>query len=68
MLLKPVTAIVIALSAAVDVTALALPGGLCTVLTRRGVYHPDGRPTQRIGIVPDIVIQPTLAGLRTGRD
>jgi C-terminal processing protease CtpA/Prc len=33
-----------------------------------GVFWPDGRPTQRVGIVPDIEVHPTLAGVREGRD
>jgi C-terminal processing protease CtpA/Prc len=51
-----------------NVTTLMLPGGVRTVFTGLGVYYPDGRATQRIGIVPDIEIRPTLAGLRAGRD
>ena len=45
-----------------------LPGGLATRITGLGVYYPDGRETQRIGLVPDIVVHPTLAGLTAGRD
>ena len=33
-----------------------------------GVFYPDKTPTQRIGIVPDIEVRPTIAGLREGRD
>jgi C-terminal processing protease CtpA/Prc len=33
-----------------------------------GVFYPDGRPTQRVGIVPDVEVHPTIAGLRAGRD
>ena len=33
-----------------------------------GVFYPDKKPTQRIGIVPDIVVKPTIAGVRDGRD
>jgi C-terminal processing protease CtpA/Prc len=33
-----------------------------------GVYYPDGRETQRIGIVPDMEIKPTIKGIREGRD
>ena len=51
-----------------NVTSLVLPGGIRTGFTGLGVYYPDGRPTQRIGIVPDIEIRPTLSGLRAGRD
>lgn len=33
-----------------------------------GVYYPDGRETQRIGIVPDIEVKPTIKGIQQGRD
>jgi hypothetical protein len=33
-----------------------------------GVFYPDKKPTQRIGIVPDIEIKPTIAGIRARRD
>jgi hypothetical protein len=33
-----------------------------------GVFFPDKRPTQRIGIIPDIDVRPTIAGTRGGRD
>ncbi|MCV9928066.1 S41 family peptidase [Flavobacterium sp. LS1R49] len=33
-----------------------------------GVYYPDKRQTQRIGIVPDIEIKPTILGIQQGKD
>ena len=33
-----------------------------------GVYYPDGKETQRIGIVPDIVIKRTVLGIKQGKD
>jgi len=51
-----------------NVTYFQLPGGIRGLFTGLGVYYPDGRPTQRIGIVPDIEVRPTLAGIRAGRD
>ncbi|MRX66407.1 C-terminal processing protease CtpA/Prc, contains a PDZ domain [Flavobacterium resistens] len=33
-----------------------------------GVYYPDGRETQRIGIVPDIEVKPTIKGIQEGKD
>lgn len=33
-----------------------------------GVYYPDGSPTQKVGIVPDIEVKPTVQGIREGRD
>lgn len=51
-----------------NITPFVLPGGVRTLFTGLGVYYPDGRATQRIGIVPDIEIRPTLRGVRSGRD
>lgn len=47
-----------------NVSQIVFPGGLSTYFSGIGVFYPDGRPTQRVGIVPDIVIEPTIAGLR----
>ncbi|MBK8829184.1 MAG: hypothetical protein IPO26_21640 [Saprospiraceae bacterium] len=33
-----------------------------------GIYYPDGRETQRVGIVPDIEVKPTILGLMSGQD
>lgn len=33
-----------------------------------GVYYPDKKETQRVGIVPDIEIKPTIKGIQEGRD
>lgn len=46
----------------------SLPGEILTTFTGLGVYYPDGGETQRIGIVPDIEIKPTIKGIREGRD
>ena len=51
-----------------NVSALPLPGGLRTMISGIGVFYPDKKPTQRVGIVPDHVVQPTIAGIRAGRD
>jgi C-terminal processing protease CtpA/Prc len=51
-----------------NVSRVLLPGGLSTLISGIGVYYPDRRPTQRIGIVPDVEVRPTVAGLRAGRD
>jgi len=32
------------------------------------VRHADGRQLQRIGLVPDVVVTPTIRGLRQGKD
>jgi C-terminal processing protease CtpA/Prc len=51
-----------------NVSAIPLPGGHQTMISGIGVFYPDKAPTQQIGIVPDIVAMPTIAGVRAGRD
>jgi C-terminal processing protease CtpA/Prc len=51
-----------------NVSPIALPGGLSTMISGIGVFYPDRTPTQRVGIVPDVVVRPTIAGIRAGRD
>ena len=51
-----------------NITRLTLPSGFRTLFTGLGVFYPDGTKTQRIGIVPDIQVRPTLKGFRAGRD
>jgi hypothetical protein len=51
-----------------NVSRFALPGGLESMISGIGVFYPDKKPTQRIGIVPDIVARPTIEGIRGGRD
>ncbi len=51
-----------------NITRIVFPGGYETTITGMGAYYPDGRPTQRIGIVPDIEVKPTIEGIRSGKD
>lgn len=51
-----------------NVSVVPLPGDLQTMISGIGVFYPDKKPTQRIGIVPDVVARPTIAGFRAGRD
>jgi C-terminal processing protease CtpA/Prc len=51
-----------------DVTNLSVPGGIFVSFSGHDVRHADGRQLQRIGLVPDIDVRPTLLGLRAGRD
>ncbi len=39
-----------------------------TQFTGLGVYYPDRRQTQRIGIIPDIEVKPTILGIQQGKD
>ncbi|SFN11716.1 C-terminal processing protease CtpA/Prc, contains a PDZ domain [Chryseobacterium oleae] len=41
---------------------------LDTCFTGLGAYYPDGRETQRIGIIPDIVVKPTVKGILERKD
>ena len=51
-----------------NATPITLPGGLKTLMTGIGAYYPNGRETQRVGLVIDVPVRPTVAGLRAGRD
>jgi C-terminal processing protease CtpA/Prc len=51
-----------------NVSQVPLPGGLSTMISGIGVFYPDKTPTQRVGIVPDVEVRPTIAGIRAGRD
>jgi C-terminal processing protease CtpA/Prc len=51
-----------------NVSSFALPGGLSSMITGTGIYYPDGRPTQRLGIVPDYKVLPSIAGVKAGKD
>ncbi len=51
-----------------SVSSIYLPGGLLTRISGNGIYYPDGAETQRVGIVPDVEVKPTIEGIRTGKD
>jgi C-terminal processing protease CtpA/Prc len=51
-----------------NLVLIPLPGGLRAAMTGIGAFYPNKRPTQQIGIIPDLVVEPTIDGIRTGRD
>ena len=51
-----------------NVSNIDLPGGLQTHFSGLGTYYPDGRPAQRVGIIPDVWCEPTIEGIREGKD
>jgi hypothetical protein len=51
-----------------NVSYIYLPGYITSIFTGLGTFYPDYSPTQRIGIVPDIEVLPTVEGIREGRD
>jgi len=51
-----------------DVTNFTLPGNIGISFTGHDVRHADGRQLQRVGLQPQVVVTPTIAGIRAGRD
>ena len=51
-----------------DTTNSVLPGGIRFGFTGHDVRFPDESQLQRRGIQPDLVVAPTIAGVRAGRD
>jgi len=51
-----------------NVSTIWLPGNMMTYISGIAPFYPDGRQTQRIGIVPDIWVEPTIEGVKQGRD
>lgn len=51
-----------------NISRFYLPGGIATLISGIGVYYPNGNETQRVGIIPDIECQPSVQGIREGRD
>lgn len=51
-----------------EVTTLLLPGDIAISFTGQELKHADGRQLQRIGLIPDIEVHPTIKGMQEGRD
>jgi C-terminal processing protease CtpA/Prc len=51
-----------------NITRLFLPGAIQANFAAMEISHPDGAPLQRVGILPDVWIEPTVKGLQQGRD
>jgi C-terminal processing protease CtpA/Prc len=51
-----------------DLTNFTVPGGLRITFSGHGIHHADGRQLQRVGLLPDIEVKPTIQGIREGRD
>ncbi|UOY07574.1 S41 family peptidase [Muricauda sp. SCSIO 64092] len=67
---NPKTVIIGSTTAGADgnTSVINLPGGLTTYISGIGVYYPNGGETQRVGIVPDIEVKPTIGGIKIGKD
>jgi C-terminal processing protease CtpA/Prc len=51
-----------------NVSTIPLPAGVRSMISGIGVFYPDKKPTQRIGIIPNREVKPTVTGIRGGRD
>jgi len=51
-----------------DIALFTFPGGYKVAFSGHGIYYPDGRKTQRTGIVPDIKVEQTVDGVRKRKD
>jgi C-terminal processing protease CtpA/Prc len=51
-----------------DVTSMILPGGIRINFTGHDVRHIDGAQLQRVGLVPAVRVEPTIKGIREGKD
>ncbi|MEK4350975.1 S41 family peptidase [Paenibacillus sp. FSL R5-0475] len=51
-----------------DIRIIMLPGKIKTAISGLGIFNPDKNPTQRIGLQPDIRLDPTIEGIMEGRD
>lgn len=51
-----------------DITNFTIPGRIKITLSGQSVEHPDERQLQRVGLIPDIEIKPTIEGIRQGTD
>jgi hypothetical protein len=47
-----------------NVSGIPLPGGVGGLISGIGIFYPDRSPTQRVGIVPDVVLNRTIAEVR----
>ena len=51
-----------------NVTLFEMPGGLRTQISALGIYTPEKKETQRVGIIADVRVEPTLDDIRQGKD
>lgn len=51
-----------------NISWIPLPSGYRTAFSAIGIYYPDGRETQGVGIIPDIEVKPTINGVKAGQD
>lgn len=51
-----------------NVSDIILPGGIQTMISGIGILYPDGTESQRKGVKIDVVVKPTIQGIKDGKD
>ena len=51
-----------------DISTVVLPGDIRAAITGLGVFYPDGKPTQRVGIRRDVSATRTVQGIKSEKD
>ena len=51
-----------------NISEIYLPGGIFSYISGIGVLNLDSSETQRVGIIPDVKMEPTIKGIRAGKD
>jgi C-terminal processing protease CtpA/Prc len=51
-----------------DVTSMVAPGAVRMFFSGQGVRYPDGKQLQRVGILPDVWVEPTAADVARQTD
>jgi hypothetical protein len=51
-----------------DVSYVPFPAGFYSPFSGLGIYYPNGKDTQGVGIVPDVFVYPTQQGIAAGKD
>lgn len=51
-----------------NISGISLPGGIGTDISGLGVYYPDGTNAQRTGVKIDLIVKPTVQGIKNGTD
>lgn len=51
-----------------NISKIILPGNISTTITGLGVLYPNGKETQRTGILINMPVKTTIEGIRTGKD
>jgi hypothetical protein len=51
-----------------NVSQIILPGGISSLFSGIGILYPDGTQTQRKGVKIDMIVKPTIKGVKAGVD